>query len=198
MWNKKKEKFELENVCSGVEKKIWRERKIEFGSGWNFDKQQKIKKRTFKIKKKKIENILKVGKNIPENLENKNYLLKKKKLFHNHCTTSRTFYFNKNVDGFQDDVSISDNKGWSFSNNPLAVSKTWPSNPFEWNYQLKGKKYSEIVELLDKPQSKLDSTMEIYYDIDVDYGFDIDPKTLSITFDKDTLVKSFEVNVWKK
>ena len=69
------------------------------------------------------------------------------------------------------------------------------------NYQLKGKKYSEIVELLDKPQSKLDSTMEIYYDIDVDYGFDIDPiysKTLSITFDKDTLVKTFEVNVWKK
>ena len=69
------------------------------------------------------------------------------------------------------------------------------------NYQLKGKKYSEIVELPDKPQSKLDSTMEIYYNIDVDYGFDIDPiylKTLSITFDKDTLVKSFEVNVWKK
>ena len=69
------------------------------------------------------------------------------------------------------------------------------------SYQLKGKKYSEIVELLDKPQSKLDSTMEIYYDIDVDYGFDIDPiysKILSITFDKDTLVKSFEVNVWKK
>ena len=43
--------------------------------------------------------------------------------------------------------------------------------------------------------------MEIYYDIDVDYRFDIDPiysKTLSFTFDKDTLVKSFEVNVWKK
>ena len=69
------------------------------------------------------------------------------------------------------------------------------------NYQLKGKKYSEIVELPDKPQSQLDSIMEIYYDINVDYGFNIDPiyiKTLSITFDKDTLVKSFEVNVWKK
>lgn len=69
------------------------------------------------------------------------------------------------------------------------------------NYQLKGKKYSEIVVLLDKPQSKLDSTMEIYYDVDVDYGTDIDPiysKTLSLTFDKDTVVKSFEVNVWKK
>ena len=69
------------------------------------------------------------------------------------------------------------------------------------NYQLKGKKYSEIVELLDKPQSKLDSTMEIYYDIHVEYGYDIDPiysKTLSITFNKDTVVNSFEVNIWKK
>ena len=69
------------------------------------------------------------------------------------------------------------------------------------NYKFKGKKYSEIVELLNQPQSKLDSTREIYYDIDVDYGFDIDPiysKTLSITFDKDTFVKNFEVQVWKK
>ena len=69
------------------------------------------------------------------------------------------------------------------------------------NYQLKDKKYSEIVELLDSPQSKLDSTMQIFYDIDVDFGSDIDPvysKTLSIYFDKDTVVKSFEVNIWKK
>ena len=69
------------------------------------------------------------------------------------------------------------------------------------NYQLKGKKYNEIVQLLAEPQSKLDSTMEIFYDIDVDYGSDIDPinsKTLLITFDKDTIVKSFEVHVCKK
>jgi len=69
------------------------------------------------------------------------------------------------------------------------------------NYQLKGKNYNEIVELLDQPQSKLDSTMEIFYDIDVDYGWDIDPvysKTLTILFDKDTVVKDFKVNVWKK
>jgi hypothetical protein len=69
------------------------------------------------------------------------------------------------------------------------------------NYQLKGKKYSEIVELLNEPQSKLDSTLQVFYDIDVDYGSDIDPvytKTLSIVFDKDTIVKSFEVQEWKK
>ena len=69
------------------------------------------------------------------------------------------------------------------------------------NYQLKGKKYREIVELLDKPQTSLDSTMKIFYDIDVDYGWNIDPiysKTLLISFDKDTVVKSFAVNVWEK
>lgn len=69
------------------------------------------------------------------------------------------------------------------------------------NYHLKGKKYSQIVELLDKPQSKLDRTMEIFYDIDVEYGSNIDPiysKTLLITFDTDTIVKSFEVEIWKK
>ena len=69
------------------------------------------------------------------------------------------------------------------------------------NYQLKGKKYSEIVELLNEPQSKLDSTMQIFYDIDVDYGSDIDPiysKILLITFDNDTVVKSYEVHFWKK
>lgn len=69
------------------------------------------------------------------------------------------------------------------------------------NYQLKGKTYHELVELLGQPQSKLDSTLQVFYDIDVDYGWDIDPvytKTLSIVFDKDTIVKSFEVQEWKK
>jgi hypothetical protein len=69
------------------------------------------------------------------------------------------------------------------------------------NYQLKGKTYHEIVELLGQPQSNLDSTLQVFYDIDVDYGWDIDPvysKTLTILFDKDTIVKSFEVQEWKK
>lgn len=69
------------------------------------------------------------------------------------------------------------------------------------NCQLKGKTYHEVVELLGQPQSKLDSTLQVFYDIDVDYGWDIDPvytKTLSIVFDKDTIVKSFEVQDWKK
>ena len=69
------------------------------------------------------------------------------------------------------------------------------------NYQLKGRKYNEIVKLLNEPQSKLDSTLQIFYDINVDYGWDIDPvysKTLNISFNKDTVVKSFQVIEWKK
>jgi len=69
------------------------------------------------------------------------------------------------------------------------------------NYQLKGKKYRDIVELLGAPESNLDSTLQIFYEIDVDYGTDIDPvysKSLVIIFDKDIVVKRFEVEIWKK
>ena len=69
------------------------------------------------------------------------------------------------------------------------------------NYQLKGKAYKDIVKLLGQPQSNLDSTLQIFYDIDVDYGSDIDPvytKTLFVQFDKDSTVTSYKVNEWKK
>ena len=69
------------------------------------------------------------------------------------------------------------------------------------NYELKGKKYHEIIELLNIPQGKGDNDLQIFYDVDVDYGSDIDPvysKTLSIQFDQDSIVKMFEVKEWKK
>lgn len=69
------------------------------------------------------------------------------------------------------------------------------------SHRLKGKKYNEIIELLGRPQSIVDSTFELFYDIDVDYRSDIDPvytKTLSFQFDKDSIVRAFEVREWKK
>ena len=69
------------------------------------------------------------------------------------------------------------------------------------NYQLRGKTYHELVQLLGPPQSEFDSTLRVHYDIDVDYGSDIDPvytKSLSIEFDKDTIVKKIEMQEWKK
>ena len=69
------------------------------------------------------------------------------------------------------------------------------------NYNLKGKTLNDITGLLGQPQYPLDSTMEIGYKIDEDYGTDIDPiytKTLLIQFDKDTTVKNVEIKEWKK
>ncbi len=69
------------------------------------------------------------------------------------------------------------------------------------NYPLTGKKYSHITDLLGNPQGgDLDSTYEVFYNIDVDYGHDIDPvyvKTLKILFDKDSIVTKIEVNEFK-
>ena len=69
------------------------------------------------------------------------------------------------------------------------------------NYQLKGKNYNEIFKLLGQPQGKDDNDFEIFYDIDIDYGNDIDPiytKTLLFQFDKDSVVESFKIKEWKK
>src|SRR4051812_15554164 len=60
------------------------------------------------------------------------------------------------------------------------------------NFQLKGKKYSEIIELLGQPQSKLHGSLNVFYNIDIDYGSDIDPvysKTLMLQFNRDTVVQ---------
>ena len=69
------------------------------------------------------------------------------------------------------------------------------------NHNLKGKTLNDITGLLGQPQYPLDSTMEIGYKIDENYGTDIDPiytKTLLIQFDKDTTVKNVEIKEWKK
>lgn len=59
----------------------------------------------------------------------------------------------------------------------VADLMTFPNRKYMINdlvetYQLKGKKYKEIIELLGQPQSKLDSSLNILYDVDIDYGSD--------------------------
>ena len=69
------------------------------------------------------------------------------------------------------------------------------------NHHLEGKKYYEIIELLGQPQGKGESDLQIFYDIDVNYGSDIDPiynKALLFQFDKDSIVKAFEIKEWRK
>ena len=68
------------------------------------------------------------------------------------------------------------------------------------NYNLKGRKYSEIINLLDQPQDGLDSLGRIVYNIDIDYGVE-DPaysKTLVLQFSKDSVVNAYQVDEWHK
>ncbi len=74
-------------------------------------------------------------------------------------------------------------------------------NDLATNYKLKGKSYNQIVHLLGQPQSKTDNEQQIFYDIDVDYGSDIDPvysKVLIIQFRRDSIVENFEVKEFRK
>lgn len=68
------------------------------------------------------------------------------------------------------------------------------------NYHLQGKKYSEIINLLGKPQWDIDSTYEMIYRIDIDWGTE-DPvyfKNLRFHFSRDSVVQKFETYEWKK
>ena len=70
------------------------------------------------------------------------------------------------------------------------------------NYKIKGLSYRQIINLLGKPEDNMyNDSCSIYYNIIEDYGHDIDPvyvKTLEIKFDRDSLVKDFNIKVWKK
>ncbi len=69
------------------------------------------------------------------------------------------------------------------------------------NHLEKGMKLKKVVELLGEPtnyQNKKNN--EIYYEIMVDYGWNIDPmegKELQIKFDKDSTVTTFRLEHWK-
>ncbi len=72
-------------------------------------------------------------------------------------------------------------------------------NDLTTNYKLIGFRYMALVELLGEPNFK--DSNSLGYDIIVEYGNDIDPiytKTLRFTFSRDSIIKSFKVNEWKK
>ena len=67
------------------------------------------------------------------------------------------------------------------------------------NYKLRGLKYGELIDLIGKPQINDSST--ISYQIEVDYGFNIDPvhtKYLTFELNKDSLVVDYKIEEWKK
>lgn len=69
------------------------------------------------------------------------------------------------------------------------------------NVPLKGMKYRDVLEFLGPSQYPWDDVMKIQYVIEDDFGSDIDPvysPWLTIRSDIDTLVRSVEVEEWRK
>lgn len=67
------------------------------------------------------------------------------------------------------------------------------------NYKLIGIKYSQLVNFLGEPN--LNDSTSLGYDIDIDFGHDIDPvyiKTLKFSFSKDSVITSFKIVELKK
>ncbi|WP_155297306.1 hypothetical protein [Spirosoma aerolatum] len=68
------------------------------------------------------------------------------------------------------------------------------------HYNLKGKTYKEVIDLLNQPQDGLDSTGQIAYNIDIDYGVE-DPvysKRLIVHFSKDSVATGYRIHEWRK
>lgn len=66
------------------------------------------------------------------------------------------------------------------------------------NRQLKGSSFEQIVDFIGEPNGMDNDTL--YYDVDLDYGTDIDPvygKNLLIYLNKNCKVTGFKIKEWK-
>jgi hypothetical protein len=69
------------------------------------------------------------------------------------------------------------------------------------SHKLVGRSFSETIDLLGEPVFSNGQANTFHYDIDVDYGYDIDPiyvKTMSFQFNIDSIITSYRVNEWRK
>ena len=75
-------------------------------------------------------------------------------------------------------------------------------NDLTKNHKLTGLTYRQLVNLIGEPENYSDNESNIvYYEIETDYGFDIDPvytKTLELKLTKDSIVDNFSIKEWKK
>ncbi len=75
-------------------------------------------------------------------------------------------------------------------------------NDLTTNYKLTGLSYRQLINLVGEPENYSDNEKGIvYYEIETDYGYDIDPvytKTLQIKLTKDSTVATFIIKEWKK
>jgi hypothetical protein len=75
-------------------------------------------------------------------------------------------------------------------------------NDLTKNHKLTGLSYRQLINLIGEPEKDNDNEKDIvHYDIETDYGNDIDPiytKTLQLKLTKDSTVESFMIKEWKK
>ena len=91
--------------------------------------------------------------------------------------------------------------GWVYKDDMEYPKRRRMVNDLVENYKLKGMTYSQITNLLGNGENGQSEKNKLFYDIIVNYGFDIDPvyiKYLERGFTKDSIVNSFKIVEWKK
>lgn len=96
-----------------------------------------------------------------------------------------------------------DKKEWAEKDSSYTYPKRkYMLNDLLVNYQLKGKSYDQIVNLLGEPLNpiKLDSSFTMTYGIDLKFKDHllIGGKALTLKLNKDTIVQDYEIDDWKK
>ena len=98
-----------------------------------------------------------------------------------------------------------DKKGWAEQTDlPTFPNRKYMIEDLLNNYQLKGKSYRQIIELLGQPivtPLKSERISEILYSVEIEFGQDHalnHTKTLSLRFNPDTIVQEYKIIEWRK
>ncbi len=91
-------------------------------------------------------------------------------------------------------------KDWSFQGDAIFAPPHRKAMLLDLtqNHKLVGLKYSELIDLLGRPN--FTDSNSVGYEIIIDYGNDIDPvytKDLYFSFGNDSIVTAWNIRVWK-
>jgi hypothetical protein len=88
---------------------------------------------------------------------------------------------------------------WAVREEGLYYNRKYMLSDLIENHQIKGLTYKQLVDSIGEP--RIDSgSYEAYYNIELDYGWDIDPvysKDLVIQLNRDSVVTGFDFKEWK-
>jgi hypothetical protein len=90
-------------------------------------------------------------------------------------------------------------EGWRQRTDMYHEERTYMIDDLLQGHPLKGQPRHHVLYLLGEPE--LEDSARMYYEVDVDYGWDIDPvytKTLILHLNAKAVVDSVEVDEWRK